>query len=158
MVADLLTEFPRLRNLKGISFTELYNLRKKIKQLFTNEDIAEKWSEKMIYEDELCVICNTVSSEPSAFSPCGRGVSYCNTCMTEATQNREIPVEIVLDDGRIELQSMKIAGKNVQFARGEFIVYRNCIRMFEQRVYQLLDILRVLTKIGVMVFFRFLFK
>jgi hypothetical protein len=111
LVADLLTKYPRLQNLKGISFTRLYNLRKNIKELFTNEDIAKQWSEKMIYRDELCVLCCTHPREPSAFIPCGHGLDYCNSCMVETMKNRETDVEVVLDDGQIESQTMKITGK-----------------------------------------------
>ena len=117
-VADLSTKFPRLRNLKGISFTQLYNMRKKIKQLFTNEDIAQKWSEKMIYEDELCVICNAVPSEPSAFSPCGHGFNYCNACMTEVIKSHEVLVDIVLDDGQIETITKKMPANKCPDCKG----------------------------------------
>jgi len=76
VVADLLTKFPKLQNLKGISFTRLYNLRKKIIELFTDEDITNKWSAKMTYKDELCEICCENPREPSVFVACGHGKDY----------------------------------------------------------------------------------
>jgi len=101
LVADLFTKFPRLQHLKGISFTRLYNLRNKIIELFT-EDNANKWSKKMINQNDLCVICFENPRDSSVFIPCGHGGNYCNICMTESLKSRETITEYVLDDGQIE--------------------------------------------------------
>jgi hypothetical protein len=96
-VAALMKKFPRLQNLTGISFTQLYNLRKNIVELFTDAAIAKKWSKKMIYEDELCRNCNDRPFEPSFFVPCGHGVDYCESCMArlmkDSTRREEYEVD-----------------------------------------------------------------
>jgi len=122
VVGDLLTKFPRLQNLKGISFTRLYNLRKKIMELFTDEDIANKWSKKMIYQDKLCVICFENPRESSFFIPCGHGRDYCNKCMTKSLKSRETVTEYVLDDGQSESHPKRIPGKTCPVCRK-----RNCL-------------------------------
>jgi hypothetical protein len=43
VVTEMLNDFPKLQNLKGISHTKLYNMRKKIKDAFKCEDIAKEW-------------------------------------------------------------------------------------------------------------------
>jgi len=121
VVTDLLNKFPWLLNVKGISFTQLYNFRKKVVELFTDEDIANKWSEKMIYQDELCTICYENPREPSVFSPCGHGQDYCNTCMTESLKSRETIADYQLDDGKIEYHTKQIPCKTCPVCRK-----RNC--------------------------------
>ena len=96
-VAALMKKFPKLQNLKGISFTQLYNLRKKIGELFTDTDIAKKWSKKQIYEDELCRNCNDRPFEPSFFVPCGHGVDYCEACMATLMKDSERTEECIVD-------------------------------------------------------------
>ena len=44
--------------------------------------------------------------------------NYCNTCMTEAIKSHEIPVEIVLDDGQIEIITKKIPVKKCPLCKG----------------------------------------
>jgi len=127
VVADLLTKFPRLQHLKGISFTRLYNLRNKIIELLKDEDNANKWSKKMIYQDDLCVICFENPRESSVFIPCGHGGDYCNICMTESLKSRETVTEYVLDDGQIEYHPKKYLGKHAQYVGKEIVVYSSCI-------------------------------
>ena len=117
-VADLLTKYPRLQNLKSISFTQLYNMRKQIKQLFTNKDIAKKWSEKMIYEDELCTMCCNKPFVPSFFAPCGHGVDYCESCMRTMMKDSVRTDEYELD-GDIISESVRIRGGNCPQCRGK---------------------------------------
>jgi len=121
VVADLLTKFPRLQNLKSISFTWLYNLRKKIIELFAYERIASKWSNKLPYQDELCVLCFENPKEPSVFIPCSHGLDYCNSCMTESLMSREATTEYQMDDGQIKYHTTKIPIKKCPKCRK-----RNC--------------------------------
>jgi len=78
---------------------------------------------------ELCVLCFENPKEPSVFMPCGHGLDYCNSCMTESLKSRETTTEYQLDDGQIEYHTTKIPSKkNVQNVGKEIAVYRNYIR------------------------------
>jgi hypothetical protein len=115
-VADLLTRFPKLRNLKGVSFTKIYNLRKEIKELFSNEDIANNWP------DELCVTCCTQPVASSGFVSCEHGVHYCKSCITELMKQRKTEVEVILDDGQIDRFIIKIPGRKCPECRKEIVL------------------------------------
>ena len=115
-VADLLTRFPKLRNLKGVSFTKIYNLRKEIIQLFSNEDIASNWP------DELCVICYTKPRVTSGFISCKHGTHYCNACITELMKERRTEIEVVLDDGQVDRFMKKIPGAKCPECRTKIVL------------------------------------
>jgi DNA-directed RNA polymerase subunit RPC12/RpoP len=115
-VADLLTKFPKLRNLKGVSFTKIYNLRKEIEQLFSNEDIANNWP------DELCVICYTNPRVTSGFTSCKHGINYCKACITQLMKERKTEVEVILEDGQIERFMKKIPGKRCPECRTKIVL------------------------------------
>jgi hypothetical protein len=115
-VADLLTRFPKLRNLKGVSFTKIYNLRKEIIQLFSNEDIANNWP------DELCVICYAKPRATLGFISCKHGAHYCNACITELMKERRTVVEVVLDDGQVDRFMKKIPGAKCPECRTKIVL------------------------------------
>jgi DNA-directed RNA polymerase subunit RPC12/RpoP len=115
-VADLLTRFPKLRNLKGVSFTKIYNLRKEIIQLFSNEDIAINWP------DELCVICYTKPRVTSGFISCKHGTHYCNACITELMKERRTEIQVILDDGQVDRFMKKIPGAKCPECRTKIVL------------------------------------
>jgi hypothetical protein len=115
-VADLLVKFPKLRNLKGVSFTEMYNLRKEIVQLFSNADIANNWPH------ELCVICYTNPRVTSGFISCKHGMNYCKYCIAELMKERKTEVEVILEDGQIDRFMKKIPGKKCPECRSKIVL------------------------------------
>ena len=115
-VAKLLTMFPKLQNLKGISFTKLYNLRKKIIELFSDESIAKYWP------DELCIICMTRPSiSEGPFLSCDHGKHYCKKCIVKLMKNRRTIVEYDDEDGVISYTA-KIPGKICPECRKEIVL------------------------------------
>jgi len=91
-VANLLNKYPKLRSLKGVSFTELYNLRKKIIELFSNEDTAKNWP------DELCMLCYTHPRASTGFTSCEHGQHYCKKCIAKLMKDRKVPCEVNDDE------------------------------------------------------------
>ena len=115
-VADLLTKFPKLRNLKGVSLTKIYNLRKEIVQLFSNADIANNWPH------ELCVICYTNPTVTSGFISCKHGENYCSSCITQMMKQHKTEVEVILEDGQIERFTKNIPGKKCPECRTKIVL------------------------------------
>jgi hypothetical protein len=91
-VANLLTKYPKLRSLKGVSFTELYNLRKKITELFSNEDIVKNWP------NELCMLCYTHPRASTGFLSCVHGQHYCKKCIAKLMKDRKASCEVNDDE------------------------------------------------------------
>ncbi len=91
-VANLLSRYPKLRSLKGISFTELYNLRKKIIELFSDEDIAKNWP------DELCMLCDTYRRVTTGFTSCVHGQHYCKKCIDKLMKDCTASCEVNDDE------------------------------------------------------------
>jgi DNA-directed RNA polymerase subunit RPC12/RpoP len=96
--------------------TKIYNLRKEIEQLFSNEDIANNWP------DELCVICYTNPRVTSGFTSCKHGINYCKACITQLMKERKTEVEVILEDGQIERFMKKIPGKRCPECRTKIVL------------------------------------
>ena len=114
-VAKMLTMFPKLQRLKGISFTKLYNLRKKITELFSDKAIAKYWP------NELCILCMTRPSISEGFLSCKHGEHYCKKCIAKLMKGRKTEVEYNNEDGVISYTA-KIPGKICPECRKEIVL------------------------------------
>jgi hypothetical protein len=115
-VAKLLSVYPKLLNLKGVSFTELYNLRKII---ISNEDIAKDWS------TDLCLLCEelpAVTALSLGFTSCKHGVHYCKSCITKLMEDREVECEVTHSRRNIEQWNEPIETKRCPECRKDIVL------------------------------------
>jgi hypothetical protein len=126
VVANLLNKYPKLLKLKGISFTELYNLRKEIIDLFSAVDNAKNWPD----EPDLCMICAAYPRVTTGFTSCEHGQHYCKSCIDTLMKDRKTKVEVVHNDEQnpedrwTESWTETIRGKRCPECRQEIVLPR----------------------------------